>query len=378
MTLPLFQNGFRPFFLGGALFAGLAVPLWAGLLTQLIPAADPLLWHAHEMVFGFFTAILGGFLLTAMPSWTNRPPLRGRGLQVLFGAWVVGRVAMTALLWGHADPVLLGGLDLLYPVLLTLYAAREVTHAPAIHNFPVVVMVGLLTVADSLFHLAAIWHLDPLLGPHLGLAAAAALMALIGGRVIPNFTRNWLAQRLTVPLPAAFGKLDVAAVVLTVGGMLAWVFVPAYAVTPWLLAAASLVGAVRLSRWRGRHTVAEPLLFILHVGYGWLVAALALLALNGWWPHAGAMHGLTAGAMGVMILAIMTRATRGHTGNPLTADRVTVAIYGLVNAGAVIRVAAGYLPWDYTLTAVVGGLVWSAAFLLFALSYGRLLLGSPK
>ena len=373
MTHPFFHNGFRPFFLGGSLFAALAVWLWIAVVGGLLPSSQlysPLDWHAHEMVFGFFGAILGGFLLTAIPNWTNRPPLAGGHLQLLFGLWLAGRAAMLAFLWGNPDhaatALAVGAVDLLYPLMLVVYTARQVATAQAIHNLPVVVMVGLVGTGNALFHLAPLLHIDRRFGPHLGIAVAAALIALIGGRVIPNFTRNWLASRPNRPVPAPFGKYDVVTLVLTVAALVGWLFAPEQVGVSVLLAVAGAAGLVRLWRWRGIYTGAEPLVLILHLGFLWLVIGLAFLPIS--------LHALTTGAIGVMVLAIMTRASRGHTGRPLTADRTTVAIYVLVNAGAALRVAAPYLPLDYSAALTVAAIVWSAAFLLFAISYGPWLL----
>lgn len=381
MTHPVFHNGFRPFFLGGAVFAAVAVALWVAVITGLLSSAsisNPLDWHAHEMVFGFFGAILGGFLLTAMPSWSNQPPITGPRLRFLFLTWVAGRLSMLLFLFGNPDvlTVALGvaAVDLLYPVLLVIYAVGQVSKAPAIHNFPVVFMVGLLAVADSVFHLAPLIGTLRSQGPHLGLAVAAVLIALIGGRVIPNFTRNWLQQRQSPLVPASFGKFDMVAVVATVLGMVGWLVVPDFTGTGIVLAVAALLGVVRLGRWHGIHTFAQPLVFILHLGYLWLVAGLAALAVSvllpNIFPAATALHVLTTGAIGTMVLAIMTRATRGHTGRPLLADGVTVLIYALVNLGAILRVAAPFLPVDYALGIALSGLIWSAAFVVFAIAYG--------
>jgi len=377
----LFLNGFRPFFLGGSVFAGLAIPLWIAVFSDLISvgsSASPMDWHAHEMVFGFFGAILGGFLLTAMPNWTGSPALSGDKLLGLFLTWVGGRIAMLAFLLGDPSvPVVAFGVavaDLAYPVLLVIYAANQVAAAKAIHNLPVVIMVGLFGMANVLFHIAPVTRLDRLFGPHLALAVAAILIALIGGRIIPSFTRNWLVARSNPVLPADFSLVDKIALILVVVGMVAWVFAPDSVYTGLVLGLAAVWGLVRLWRWRGLQTCSEPLLLILHIGYLWFVASLAALSLNillpGMLPGATALHVLTAGGIGVMILAVMTRVVRGHTGRPLTADRTAVAIYLLVNGGAVIRILAPWLPPDYATVAAIGGLLWSAAFLLFAYTYG--------
>ena len=381
MTHPVFHNGFRPFFLGGAVFAAASIALWVAVITGLLSSvalSNPLDWHAHEMVFGFFGAILGGFLLTAMPSWSNQPPITGARLRFLFLTWVAGRLFMLMFLFSNPDVFALAlGIalvDLLYPVLLVIYAIGQVSKAPAIHNFPVVFMVGLLAVADLLFHLAPLIGILRSRGPYLGLVVATILMALIGGRVIPNFTRNWLQQHKSPLVPAEFGKFDMIAVGAALMGMVGWLVLPDYMGTGIVLAVASVLGLVRLSRWHGIHTWAQPLVLILHVGYLWLVAGLAALSVSVLMPNilptATALHVLTTGAIGTMVLAIMTRATRGHTGRPLLADGVTVLIYVLVNLGAILRVTAPFLPLDYSLAIGLSGLVWGSAFIVFAIAYG--------
>jgi uncharacterized protein involved in response to NO len=219
---------------------------------------------------------------------------------------------------------------------------------------------------------------DPLLGAHLALAVAATLIALIGGRVTPSFTRNWLAKEKGSPFPAPFGTVDKAAVALTLVSMLAWAFLPEEVASGVLLLAAGVAQALRLARWQGQRTLAEPLVTILHLGYLWLVLALFALGASvlvpEWMPPSPALHALTAGAVGTMTLAVMTRATLGHTGRPLTADTATRIIYALAILGAAVRVAAGWLPTDYAETAGIGGAIWAAAFLLFAIKYGPYLL----
>ena len=335
--LSLFQNGFRPFFLGGAVFAVLAIGLWIAVFSDLVSvsaSASPMDWHAHEMVFGFFRRHFGRISVDRHPQLDRQPPLSGDGLLGLFAAWVAGRMVMLSFLLSDpsvaATAFTVAVVDLLYPILLLGYAAGQVVHAKAIHNLPVVVMVGLFGIANVLFHIAPLTGFDRRLGPHLGLAVAAILIALIGGRIIPTFTRNWLTARSSPVLPAEFSIVDKIALVLAVAGVLSWAFAPDASYSGFLLALASAAALIRLLRWKGGLTTAEPLVFILHVGYFWLAAALAALAVNALYPSvfpgATALHVLTAGSMGVMILAVMTRASRGHTGRPLIADRGTVAI----------------------------------------------------
>jgi uncharacterized protein involved in response to NO len=340
------------------------------------------------MVFGCFAAILGGCRLTAVPNWTGGPPLSKGPLAGLFGLWLLGRIAMAALV---AIPALSGATrdilvlcDLSYLTWLAVLTAREVASAKAIHNIPVVALVCVLALANLWVHASIIIGLDWTRGFHTALSVAMVLMALIGGRTIPAFTRNWLTQNghSAGPLPPAFNKIDKIAVILTALGVAAWIGLPDFSGTAAVLALAALANLVRLARWQGWRTCAEPLVLILHLGYLWLVIAMAALAaaiaLPATFPATTALHALTAGAMGVMMAAFMTRASRGHTGRPLTADGATTTMYDLVNLGAALRVAAPFLPMDYTQAAAFSGLLWSAGFLIFALRYGPWLVSARK
>jgi uncharacterized protein involved in response to NO len=208
------------------------------------------------------------------------------------------------------------------------------------------------------------------------------LIALVGGRIVPSFTRNWLVKhRPDGALPAPAGPLDFAALATTFAALAAWVASPGGPVTPWLAFAASLALGLRLARWCGLATLGEPLLFILHAGYGWLVFGFALLGLSGvvpLVPHSAAVHALTVGAIGTMTLAVMTRATLGHGGQPLSAGRATVLVYLLVTLAALLRIAAPMAGGAYLALTWAAAAAWSGAFLLFAVSYRGLLLGSDR
>jgi len=214
-------------------------------------------------------------------------------------------------------------------------------------------------------------------GWRLGFAAILVLVSIIGGRIIPIFTRNWLAKQGKFGLPTPNGLADRAGLITLHIALLVWAFLPASPPVGWLLLLAAAANVWRLGRWRGLAVREEPLLLILHVAYGWLIVGSALLGLTTLGlaiPQSAAIHALTVGAMGTMILAVMTRATRGHTGRPLVADRTTVLIYGLVSAAALTRIAASFLDaWTMPLLSA-SGLFWILAFLIFALAYGRALL----
>ena len=202
---------------------------------------------------------------------------------------------------------------------------------------------------------------------------------MVGGRILPSFTRNWLAKRPGADLPAGHGRIDRAALGCLHAGLLGWAFLPEFRPIGLLLILAALLNLWRLLRWRGRRTAAEPLLLILHIGYAWLVLGTGLLGLSLLDPHlpqSAAIHALTAGATGTMILAVMTRATRGHTGRELSADGATRLIYLLVSLAAITRVAAAFAAaWMMPLL-ILSGSLWIAAFTGFVLSYGPMLLGS--
>jgi uncharacterized protein involved in response to NO len=378
---PVLTAGFRPFFLAASCWAVLALALWLAMLMGLLvlPSRfDPLSWHVHEMLFGFILAGIGGFLLTAIPNWTGRTPVRGALLGVLIGLWALGRA--TTLVSALLPLWLAIAADLAFPVALEVVAARELIAAGNQRNYPLMVPVAVLGVANLLMHLqAAGIDIPPGLGWRLGLAAVAMLVSVIGGRIVPAFTRNWLTARGATSLPPPAGRLDRVALGLLLVGLLAWAFLPDVAGVGWLLLAGAAVHLVRLARWQGPRTVSEPVLAILHVGYFWLVLAVALLGvaqLLPALPQAAALHALTAGAFSTMLLAVMTRATLGHTGRALHADAPTIAIYALVTAGAVLRVLAAW-PTAATMTLLgVSALCWAASFALFAVIYGRFLLTS--
>ena len=373
----LFSYGFRPFFLGAALFAGAAVPAWILLLVQ---AGDSGLfhtgrqWHVHEMIFGFLPAVITGFLLTAIPNWTDRPPIRGSELMLLFTLWLAGRL-VTAIPW--PSPSLSAVVDGAFLVAVAGLVWREIAAAKSWGHAPMGGLISLYAGANVVFHVLALRGAEVEPAARMALALVMMLLALIGGRVTPNFTREFLGGQGLVRQPARFSRFDGLAIALVGIAALTWTVQPEDLVTGWILLAAGLVNLGRLSRWYGWMTWREPLVLMLHVGYGWL--AISLIALGGavlgfGLPSADAVHALTTGAVGAMTLAVMTRASLGHTGRPRHAGHMTVVIYILVNLGAVLRVfgPATDLPTHVTLGSAAAS--WSGAYLLFALIYGPFLL----
>ena len=371
--------GFRPFFLAAGLWAAAAIALWIVMLTvgiELPSRFDPLAWHIHEMLFGFVIATIAGFLLTAIPNWTGRPPVSGGLLAILAGLWLLGRIVC---LISSFTPVWLAiAADLSFPALLVGVIAREIIAGRNWRNLPLVVPVTVLGIANLLMHLEADGVAVPLgLGWRLGLSAVIVLISVVAGRIVPSFTRNWLAKRGDPDLPAVHGWIDRAALGALHMGLLGWAFFPGFSAVGVFLLLGAALNLWRLLRWRGGATTAEPLLLVLHVGYAWLVVGSALLGLTALGldlPESAAIHALTAGAVGTMILAVMTRATRGHTGRALSADGVTNLIYVLVTLAAIARVAAAFgADWTTPLL-IVSSCLWVAAFGLFTLWYGMMLL----
>lgn len=317
---------------------------------------------------------MAGFLLTAVPNWTGRLPIAGWPLAGLFSLWAAARLAVlfssSVTLW------LAALLDVGFFVVLGLLAAREVLEANN-RNTPVVGMILLFGVADGLDSLANTGVI-PLtdIGWQLALSLVVLLISLIGGRIIPSFTRNWMAKRgIAKGLPTQPGRLDLFVIGATAVALFAWLFGPQETPIGIVLIAAAVLQAVRWARWRGWRTLADPLVLILHVGFLWIPLGLALLGLSlmGVAPRSAAIHSLTAGAMATMILAVMTRASLGHTARELKAGPLTVALYALVTVGAVLRVAASLRFIDYNLGIDIAAIAWGGAFLLFLLGYAPVL-----
>ena len=375
----LLSYGFRPFFFLAAVWSAGAIAAWLWLLhtgTVLPSRFDGLTWHIHEMLFGFVMAAIAGFLLTAVANWTGRPPVRGLLLGILVAAWMAGRLAC----WFSAK--LPAGFaiatDLALPVLLVVVVLREVIAARNWRNLPMVVPIAVLGAANLLMHLETFGVvLPPGLGWHLAVAAVIALVSAVAGRIVPAFTRNWLKKGGRGDLPP-HRFLDRVSLGLLHAGLLAWAFFPDSRIVGILLVLAAVLNLWRLLRWRGFATREEFLLLILHIGYCWMVIGVALLGLatfSSEVPLTAAIHALTVGAVGTMILAVMTRATRGHTDRPLSADRPTSAIYVLVLGAGCARVTAGFDIW-YPALLDISAALWIAAYSLFAVAYGPMLMRS--
>ncbi len=373
--------GFRPFFLGAAIWALLAMVLWVPMLAgnlALPTAFDPVSWHAHEFLFGYVSAVVGGFLLTAVPNWSGRLPVVGWPLAGLVGLWLLGRVAVAfSAGW---PPLAIAVLDLAAMVALWAYLAREIILGRNWKNLVVLVILSVLILGNAVFHWEAAHgaYAAAGVGLRIGLGAGIMLITLIGGRIVPSFTRNWLVKAGLPARPAPMGRGDKLAVVVTVLAIGMWVFAPTLQVTGMLLILCAAAQTARLWRWRGWHARREPLVWILHLAYVFIPLGALAIGLSALWPDAfggiAAQHLWMAGAIGTMTVAVMTRATLGHTGQALTAGFGTVLIYVAIIGAVLARFFAGVFPEHAIGLFDMAGALWCLCFLVFTATYGPLLL----
>ena len=378
----ILSYGFRPFFLGAGIFAVLAMVLWTGALTRGWPVGGEtygaLHWHAHEMVFGYAGATLAGFLLTAIPNWTGRLPLSGTPLLVLFCLWLAGRIAMLQPeLFGLYPAALLDAA--LFPI-LALVAGREIVAGRNWKNLKILIVLVALSLVNVGYHAAALSGGDNHLTVRAGIAILVVLIGLVGGRMVPSFTRNWLVKQGAERLPHPFDWFDIVAMAALAAALAAWLLAPEGMATAILCALAAVLQGTRLVRWQGYATAREPLLLVLHLAYGFIpvgVAALGAAAL-GWVSETAALHLLTVGGIGLMTLSVMTRATRGHTGRPLSASPTTTIAFATLLAAALLRPLAELVPGAYEPLLALGATAWIAAYTLFIWEYAPMLLAARQ
>lgn len=382
-SIPLFSYGFRPFFFGGALWAFIAMLLWIGLLSGALSFAGDygaVTWHIHEFLFGYISAVLTGFLLTAVPNWTGRLPLRGGSLLVLFLVWLAGRIAMLAT--AELGKPLAAMIDGAYLWLLTFVVLREIVSGSNWRNLKVAMLVALVAAANTFFHFEVIRDGMADYSSRIGIAAIVTLIILIGGRIIPSFTHNWLVKQNIMQLPAPLGRFDIFVMTLSVLALSLWAVAPRWLPTGIALLVVSILLLMRLLRWQGQRTWREPIVLILHLGYLFLPLGALLLSVSILSPatlvESGALHAWTTGAMGVMTLAVMTRATRGHTGRAIKATLATNVIYVAVIVAAITRVIAPLLSTEYFTLLYISAAAWLLAFGGFTLVYGPMLLQARK
>ena len=375
----LFNFPFRLFFLLTGLYGVVTVGAWMSYLfggLALPLGWSSVHWHAHEMLFGLTSAAIAGFLLTAMCNWTGAPPLHGGALLGLACLWLAGRVMMWTASWWPAGWVAV--VDLLFLPWMAIYVARVLLAHGNKRNLIMVAILLLLTLANGMMHAgfmtgSGFWLT---LGQLTAFNLITLMMVVIGGRIIPLFTINWLRNNggdIAAVAPSA--RLDRVALITTA------LLVPADWLMgfPWitgfLAAVAGVLHGARLATWGGWKTGREPLLWILHLGYVWIVVALLLkgaaafnLVAASVWQHA-----LGVGAMGTLILGIMTRVALGHTGRSLALPPFGVLIYLAITLGALSRVLTAVHVMDYRVGLSIAAIGWTLAFSLFVLIYWPIL-----
>jgi len=353
----------------------LAIPLWIALLLgqlSLNLTGSPVLWHAHEMLFGFAAAVIVGFLLTAGKAWTGLATPRGGGLAALALLWLAARLAAV-----FAPDAVYAALDLLLLPLVAALLARVLLRAGNRRNLTLVVILLLLSAANAAFHGAVLGLFDfaPIRALHAGLALVVMIECVIAGRVIPAFTMSALpGVKLKAP-----PLLEQATLGATAVGFALWVLAPPSAFTAVVLAAAAVLHAQRLWRWQPLRTRARPILWVLHAAYAWLPIGLVLLALSqvGIVGVSAGIHALAVGTTGGLVIGMITRTARGHTGRPLQVSRLEVTAYALVAGAAVARVGLPLLAPQYlTVWLIAAAAAWALAFGLYLFVFAPWLLST--
>ncbi|WP_313077544.1 NnrS family protein [Melaminivora sp.] len=366
--LPLLRLGFRPFYLGSALLACLSVPVWVLAFLGYIPlgvSVPPLLWHAHEMLFGFAVGVIVGFLLTAVKAWTGLPTPRGATLGALALLWLAARLAAFV-----APYPVYAALDML---LLPAVAASLLTvlvQARNKRNIPLISLLLLMALANGVFHLSAMQVIEvPALSAlHAELALVLMVITVITGRVLPMFTKN-VTPGLVINVPR---KFELALLAVTAIALLLWVCAAPAPLAALASAAAAVLHAVRLALWKPWVTLRRPILWILHLSYAWMPIGFALLAAAqlGWLPATLAIHALAVGVVGGLIIGMLTRTARGHTGRPLQASRAETAAYAMVLLAAVLRVLVPAVQPQWYVGALHGAAcLWALAFGIYVVMY---------
>ncbi|MBK7473896.1 MAG: NnrS family protein, partial [Betaproteobacteria bacterium] len=363
----LWNLGFRPFYLLASGFAALSVLLWIAQYAGWLPAAylrTPA-WHGHEMLYGYALAVVAGFLLTAVRNWTGKPTPSGAPLIALALLWLAGRVLVLTPFALAAAVV-----NAAFPVAVAIGIGIPIVQSRNKRNYFFIALLLLMGLAVLALHLSNMgivaWPERASL--QVGLDVVLFILAVMGGRVIPMFTNNGVPGANATRHPLV-EKLALGSVLAVLGADL---LQAPPAVIAVLALAAALAHAARLTLWQPWRTTAKPIVWVLHLAYGWIVVHLALrgLAALGLVSELFAVHALTVGAIGGMTIGMMTRTARGHTGRPLVVDRFEVTCYVLVALAAAVRVFGGMLaPQAYLAMLIASGLCWSAAFALYAVRY---------
>jgi uncharacterized protein involved in response to NO len=373
-----FAYGFRPFFLLSLAYAVVAIGLWLVFRAQEVvplPTLPPHMWHAHEMLFGFIGAAIAGFLLTAVPSWTGSKGFAGWPLALLAALWLAGRLAFA--LATDLPVTAVAAIELLFLPCLAAFIAPPLLRSLNRNTF-VLGVLAMLWFADAVY-LCAFALGDTVLATraiHGGIDLVLVLVTVIGGRIVPAFTANALRSRGKNGSMRSWPWLEAVTIASMVALALADILVHSSLVLAIVAAIAAVAHAIRMSGWQGHRTLSQPIVWILHAGYAWLPLGLALKAvyeLYGFEWSARWLHALTMGAAATMIVAVITRASLGHTGRPLVVDRNVSIAYGLILGATLVRVF-GSLALPYEISVWVAGVLWLGSFVLLLARYLPILL----
>jgi len=377
-TFALFEYGYRPFFLLVALHGAVLVPVWVAAVFGwlALPVEMEVSWHAHQMVYGFAAAGLAGFMLTAVPNWTGAPPLRGAPLVALALLWLVGRLAMT--LTTVFPQRVAAGIDLAFIPGLVLGVIGPLLAARKARNLMLLIPLAAFWIGDWMMQaqFTGIGEDTAGTGSRIGIDVMLLMITVIGGRIIPTFATNALRTSGSSVVAVSVPLVDRSAIAAMALLIIVEAVPEMSALTGAIALIAAALNAIRLTRWRGEKTLRSPILWILHLGYLWLIVGLALkgaAALSDAVPDNAPLHALTVGAIGTMLLAVMSRAALGHTGRPMKAHAPTVGAYVLISAAAVLRVAAALIPTAYMDLLIASGIAWTVGFALFLWIYAPML-----
>jgi len=358
--------------------------LWIGMLAGLVmppTAFGTIDWHLHEMLYGYLPAVIAGFLLTAVPNWTGRLPVIGMPLMLLVLLWLLGRVAV--FFSAYLGPISVAVIDVAFLAMLNAALSREIIAGRNWRNLSVAALLTLMMFGNLAFHAERGLSGDVIadFGVRLGIAGAVILIMLIGGRIIPSFTRNWLSKREPGRLPTPFGRFDMLSIGVAGSALAVWIVLPNTPTSGWACFLAGLLQLMRLLRWAGERSLSEGLVLIMHVGYAFVPLGFFLLGFSILDPDtlatSVALHAWTAGAIGVMTVAVMTRASLGHTGRHLHATVGVALIYICIVLSPLMRIAAGFAD-NPTLGLYGAGALWMGGFALFTIIYAPMLLRPRK
>ncbi|MEJ8852392.1 NnrS family protein [Variovorax rhizosphaerae] len=366
--LPVLRLGFRPFYLGAGAVAVIWMGVWSAMMTGRVSLGNgmpPILWHAHEMLFGFVTAVIVGFLLTAGKVWTGRATPRGGALAMLWLLWLAGRIASVG-----APPAIFAACDTAFLLTIAILFGALIIRSRNWRNLPIAGVLFLLAASNLAFHLASMRALpmSPLTALLGGFSLVVVLTSVIGGRVIPAFTQSvspgWKSSEPR--------WLSTASIATTAAGLVLWISAAPGPLCAITLAIAAVLQAARLACWNSPAVLRRPILWILHLSYAWTPIGLALLAASaaGWTGTSAGVHALAVGCIGGLVLGMMTRTARGHTGRPLHASSIEVTSYVLIGVAALFRVATPFLPLQFQSAALLLAVcAWTAAFALYLARY---------